>query len=570
MNEQGYWQRRRYTRRGVLRAGALGTAGLAGLAMLGCSSKQPAGGASTSSAGGTAAQRPQAGGTLNAYNNFNVGIFDPQGGSGASSNVLINSVYSHPFQYKLSTDPQTYLQYEVQADIAVSGESPDGQTWTLKLQPNGKFHSTAPVNGHAVEAEDVKASFTRAFAKPENSLKSLIPMIDPAQIQTPDAQTVVLKLKYPYGPFRETLTGGGTEILPREALVGSYDPLKTVIGSGPFVFDSFTPDVALGLKKNPTWYRSGLPYVDQVRAAIITDPATQVAQFTAGNLDVLHPPPNDLATVKQQNPKATILSQVGSSWAFLGHMNLPDSPWHDIRIRQAVSMALDRTAIKKVIFNNQYSDNQIIPAAVGKWMLPLDKFGDAQQYYQFNPDAVKKLLAATAGGPQLTRFLYPAKQYGAAFDSMAETITSMLNQAGFKIQLVAIDYNKDFIGGGKGALYGAYPPDALLFSADVVFANAEETLNSHFQSQSARNKPQVSDPDLDQMLAKMESTVDDASRLQQALDVQKYLAGKIYQISMPDALPSTAIQPSVHNFYVASSGGGAADTSAFPQLWLKR
>ncbi len=568
MDERSYWRQRRYTRRGVLRAGALTAAGLAGMSMLGCASNNTTGGAPKG--GGGAAQQPQAGGTLNAYNNFNVGIFDPQGGSGASSNVLINSAYSHLFQYKLSTDPNTFLQYEVQPDLAVSGESPDGQTWTFKLQPNAKFQNVPPVDGHAVESEDIKASFTRAFAKPENSTKSLIPMIDPAQIQTPAPDTVVMKLKYPYGPFRETLTGGGTEIMPRDALAGSYDPLKTVIGSGPFMFDSFTPDVALQLKKNPTWFRSGLPYVDQVRAAIITDASTQIAQFTAGNLDVLHPQPNDLTTVKQQNPKATVVSQVGSSWAFFGHMNLSDSPWHDIRVRQAVSMALDRTAIKKVIFNNQYSDNQIIPAAVGKWMLPLDKFGEAQQYYQYNPDAVKKLLAATAGGPQLTRFLYPAKQYGAAFDSLAETITSMLNQAGFKIQLVAIDYNKDFIGGGKGALYGAYPSDALLFSADVVFANAEETLNSHFQSQSARNKSQVSDPDLDQMLAKMESTVDDASRLQQAFNIQKYLAGKIYQISMPDALPSTAIQPWVHNFYVASSGGGAPDTNAFPQLWLKR
>jgi peptide/nickel transport system substrate-binding protein len=569
MGDQSYWQRwsaRRYTRRGLLRAGALGAAGLAGWTLLGCASAQQA----PSPASSGAAQQARIGGTFNAYNNVNVGIFDPQGGSGASSNVLINSAYSHPFQYKLGTDPKTFLQYQVDADIAVSGESPDAQTWTLKLQPKGRFHDVPPVNGHAVEAEDIKASFTRAFAKPENSTKSLIPMIDPAQIETPAPDTVVFKLKYPYGPFRETLTGGGTEILPREALAGAYDPLKTVIGSGPFLFDSFTPDVALMLKKNPSWYRPGLPYVDQVRAAIVPDVSQQIAQFTAGNLDVLHPQPNDVATVRQQAPKATLVSQLGSSWAFFGHMNLPDSPWRDLRVRQAVSMALDRTAIKKVVFNNQYSDNQIIPAATGKWMLPLDKFGDAQQYYQYNPNEVKKLLEATAGGPQLSRFLYPAKQYGPAFDAMSETISSMLNQAGFKIQLVAIDYNKDFIGGGKGALYGAYPSDALLFSADVVFANAEETLNSHFQSQSARNKPQVSDPKLDELLAKMESTVDDASRLQQALDIQKYLAGQIYQISMPDALPWTAIQPWVHNFLIAGSGGGAADTSAMPQLWLSR
>lgn len=566
MDESNYWRnavRRQYSRRGILRRGVLAVAGLTSAALLGCASNKKT--ASQAAGNAAASQTPQAGGTFNVSNNTNVAILDPQGGAGQSSNVLIGSVFSHPFKYILGTDPQVYLQYQVESDLALSAESPDAQTWTLKLQPNARFHDIPPVSGHPVQAEDVKATLTRAFAKPENSLKSLIPMIDPTQIQTPAADTVVFKLRYPYGPFKETLTGGGTEIMPREALAGTYDPAKVVIGSGPLMMQSYTPDVALILKKNQSWFTSGRPYVDQMRAAIIPDAAQQIAQFTAGNLDVLHPQPTDVSTVKAQNAKALAVSQLGSSWAFFGHMNDAASPWRDLRVRQAVSMAIDRAAIKKVIFNNQYTDNQVIPAAVGKWMLPQDKFGDAQQYWQFKPDEVKKLLQATSGGAQLTRFLYPVKQYGPAFDSMSETISSMLNQAGFKIQLVPIDYNKDFIGNGKGALYGSYPSDALLFSADVVFANAEETLNSHFQSQSSRNKPQVSDPTLDQTLAKMESTVDDKARLQQALDIQKYLAGMLYEIPMPDALVYTMLQPWVHNF---SIGGG--DSGAFPNVWLNK
>ena len=571
MGDRSYWERfgaRSYTRRGILRAGSLGTVGLASMALLGCSTNKQAAG--QAAAGNPTSQAPQTGGTFNTSNNSNVAVLDPQGGASSSSSILITSVYSRPFKYKAGTDPQTYLNYQAVSDLAVSAESPDAQTWTLKLQPNARFHDIPPVSGHPVQAEDVKASFTRAFAQPRNTYKSLIPMIDPAQIQTPDPDTVVFKLKYPYGPFRETLTGSGVEVMPREALAGAYDPLKVVIGSGPFLMQDYTPDVALILKKNPAWFQPGLPYVDQVRAAIVPDASQQIAQFTAGNLDVIRPQPNDVATVKQNNPKAAFISQLGSSYAFFGHMNDPASPWKDVRIRQAVSMSLDRAAIKKVIFNNEFTDNQIVPAALGKWMLPLDKFGDAAQYYQYNAGEVKKLLQATAGAPQLTRFLYPVKHYGPAFDSMAETISSMLNQAGFKIQLVGIDYNKDFIGGGKGALYGNYPADALLFSADIVFANAEETLNSHFQSASSRNKPQVSDPALDQMLAKMESTVDDNARLQQALDIQKYLAGKLYEIPTPDQLTYTALQPWVHNFYLVAGGSGASNPEAFPTVWLKR
>ena len=209
-----------------------------------------------------------------------------------------------------------------------------------------------------------------------------------------------------------------------------------------------------------------------------------------------------------------------------------------------------------------------MPASLGKWMLPVDKFGDPQQYYQFKPDDAKKLLAAASGGPQLTRFMSPVKNYGPAFDQMAETMVSMLNQAGFKIQLVPIDYTRDFIGGGKGALYGNYPADTLVYSADALFGNAEETLSSHFDSTSQRNKSQVNDPDLDPMLHKMLSVLDENQRLQAALDIQKYLAGKIYQISTYSELATTLLQPWVHNYCFGESN--VPSRYSFPNVWVKR
>jgi peptide/nickel transport system substrate-binding protein len=566
-----YWQRQmrgRYSRRSVLRATALGAAAMSTSALLACGTKSGAPSQSTTK-GSTAGGSPQSGGTYNTYNNVNLGIIDPQGGSAQSANGVLGPVYSHPFQFKSSSDQQTILSRDVVAEWAVSGESPDGQTWTLKIQPNLKWQNVAPVNGRAVDSADVKASFTRAFAKPENTYKGLYPMIDPAQIETPSADTVVFKLKFVYGPFKETMAGSGVELMPREALAGTYDPAKVMIGSGPFMLDSYTPDVAYVLKKNPTFYQQGRPYVDTVRGSIVPDPAQALAQFTAGNLDELRPAPNDVNTAKQNNPKATVISQVNStSYAFFGHMNDPASAWHDIRIRQAVSMAIDRDTIKKVVLNGQATENQIVPKALGKWMLPLDKFGGAQQYYQYKPDEAKKLLAATSGGPQLTRFMSPAKNYGPAFDQMAETIVSMLNSAGFKIQLVPIDYTRDFIGGGKGALYGNYPPDALVYSADALFSNAEETLASHFESKSQRNKPQVSDPQLDEQLSKMLSILDENQRLQAALDIQKYLAGQIYQISTYSDVVYTLLQPWVHNFYLGESNQSAR--YATPNLWVKK
>lgn len=157
-----------------------------GGAILACGSTKKtsspsAGASSTTVAAGT----PRQGGTFNTYNTANLGPLDPQGGAGQSTSIVTNSVYGGLFRFKSGTDPQVYLNLDTEPNLASSIESPDGQTWTIKLRSGARFHDVPPVNGHAVEAEDVKATFQRAFTVPNNTTKSLLTMIDPAQIQTP-------------------------------------------------------------------------------------------------------------------------------------------------------------------------------------------------------------------------------------------------------------------------------------------------------------------------------------------------------------------------------------------------
>src|SRR5207244_5657973 len=85
--------------------------------------------------------------------------------------------------------------------------------------------------------------------------RSVFDMIDADQIQTPDPQTVVLRLKYPYAPFRSLLAAPAYSwIVPREAMAGAYDPSRTVIGSGPFILENAQPDIAYTYRRNPEWF----------------------------------------------------------------------------------------------------------------------------------------------------------------------------------------------------------------------------------------------------------------------------------------------------------------------------
>jgi len=246
--ETEYWgrvfrarmQRRRFLLTGGAGAALAATAMSGGCALRGQSKK---GGPATT--GSPSSETPQPGGTLSYYLIGNPPSLDPQRTTAAPTFRTVGGVYSRLFRFKTAHDPSVAESKAPESDLAVSAESSDAQTWTVKLRPNAKFQNIAPVNGHAVEAEDIKASYLRAI-DPKNPNGGSLDMLDAGGIETPSPDTVVFKLKYPFAalPSMMAVPLYGW-ILPREAAAGTYDPAKQVIGSGPFILDSYTPDVAI-------------------------------------------------------------------------------------------------------------------------------------------------------------------------------------------------------------------------------------------------------------------------------------------------------------------------------------
>ena len=578
MDEDSYWsaQRlRRTSRRRLISWAAAGGAGLAASPLFACS--RSAGAPPRSDSGSTqnapqAAESPRPGGAFNAYLPYNAPL-DPHKVS-ANAQQAVSGVLSRLFRFKTGADPAVIADHNVEPDLAVSVEAPDVGTWTVKLRPDAKFHNVAPVNGHAVEAADIKATFARALdSATGNPNRGSLNMIDPSQIQTPDATTVVFKLAYPYAPFQKTLASPTySSIFPREILAGAYDPSKVVIGSGPFTLESYTPDVAYSYKKNSAWFENGKPYVDSIRVAVVPDTAQQLAQFSAGSLDEYMPGINDLATAKQRNPKATVIkADNGSPYPLYFQLGDPASPFLDIRVRQAFSMAIDRDALSKVIYNGETELTAFVPAYMGKWAQRLPDLDPAiGQFYKYNPTEAKKLLEAAGAANLQLKVAYIVNgggNFGPLYVKMGETIANMLNAVGVRTTLVQQDYNKDFIDTGKGSRQGYFDADTVLFAAVGFYTDADEWLFSYFHSKSTSNGEHLKDPALDAMIDKMRTITSEDDRLKAVLDIQRYIAQKAYVVPTVGTYQWIMVQPRVRNYQYSSSLG--RDTETYAKLSIQ-
>jgi peptide/nickel transport system substrate-binding protein len=592
-----YWtrmMRRRYSRRSVVRGALLGGAGMAAAAALACkgttTSSSSTGSPAKSASGGTTVSAlagldsrsgaepkgpPIKGGTLNWYLTGNPPSLDPTQNVSANTSGLAGAVYSRLFSYKWYFDVVQSLNLDTAPDLAQTAESPDAVTWTVKLRPNAKFQNIAPVNGHAVEAEDIKQSFLKATA-PQSVNAGNLGFIDPTQIQTPDKQTVVFKLNYPYAVFVASgLASRYSWIFPREAANGGFDPAKKMIGSGPWILDSVTPDVAITYKKNPDFYDAQKPYVDAVREAILPDPNARISQFASGHVDQLsNVLLNDVPTVQQENPKAESIHLINNANGIM-YYNLgdPKSPFQDIRLRQALAMSVDREAYAKAsgYQSGQYIQTFMVSPGIGKWAAVAEDYpSDTIQWYKYDPQRARQMMDAAGGSKLNVRMIYPTgNPVDQQLGGQAQTVFSMVKQLPWNVSYVTVDYNREWIAGGKGIGYpgGGVPADGMAWwGPGGVGPTVDEYVYNFYHSKGAGNLMHLNDLQVDSLIAKARATLKEDERVKAYKDVQFYIASKVYVLmGLVNGEVYTFISPRAQNYQL---GDIAAGLSNWAQMWL--
>jgi peptide/nickel transport system substrate-binding protein len=424
--------RRRVTRRRVVGLGLGGSAAAALLAACGGDGKQEDGEAGAGVQQGLQQGQQQAqqdetaegkpGGVYRYRTSTDYPTLDPYKSASFAAQFHGAFVYSRllAFESGPGVDPR---DYDLIGDAAQSWETPDGLTYIFKLRPNNRFHNIAPVNGRALDSGDVKFSYERftTVSPNQNALLNLV-----SSMETPDPQTVSFRLKLKYAPFPTQIASASEAFWLYAKEAAGYDPAKVQIGTGPFLFDKDTPSVGTEYSKSPAWWWQGRPYVDKVERIIIPETAQYLAQFIAKRIDSYAPTNDEVLEVRKQVPDAVLSkTDIGTGYGFIYFSGIEDSPFKDPRVRQAVSMALDRDSLLDGASNRQALEkagipidsaweNSVVAPGWKKWWIdPKDASFKEGQYYKFNLAEAKKLLAAAghANGFK-TEYHFTPTRYG--------------------------------------------------------------------------------------------------------------------------------------------------------------
>lgn len=324
-------------------------------------------------------------------------------------------------------------KFEYIGELASNVEtSEDGQTITLTLRENVKFH-----NGKQFTSADVKYTFEKlfesngyksgAFFDTENGKR----VAHIAALETPDEKTVIFKVTRPALKNQLLSNLVAIPIVPEGTAETQKD---SPIGSGPFKFVKFDPSQNTVEFESFAEYWEGAPKVTKLRVKTIPDASALQAELQNGAVDLAPVPSNlppDALNALSEMPNLKVEQFDGSNIQYIG-LNTQSAPLTNPKVRQAIGYAIDREKIiKELLLGQAKIANSILPESSWAYV--------PGTVYNYDPEKAKALLQEAGYKDEPIKFKFSAGN--AAFGSYAQAIHSSLLAVGLNIQIETLDPN---------------------------------------------------------------------------------------------------------------------------------
>jgi peptide/nickel transport system substrate-binding protein len=303
--------------------------------------------------------------------------------------------------------------------------SRDGRTWTFSLRKNARFS-----NGDPVKAGDAVWSLKRA-RDTKGPWKWALEAVE--DIQAKDDYTVVISLKEPWAPFLADISLFSNSILPEKVFKDAKpeDISNKPVGSGAYMLAEWKKGEELVMKANPHYYEKGVPKTPELRIRYIPDDNSRIIALQSGDVDGIDYPP--FSRMAELQKDARLEGQLNPSTQ-VSHLSLNtrEAPLNNVRFRQALAYATDRSAIvKAVCFGYCTPATTFLPMTT-----PL--FNKGSKGYPYDLTKAKQLVKESGVATPLTlKLLYRAND--AVHQPTAVALKEMWGKLGVTLELDPLD-----------------------------------------------------------------------------------------------------------------------------------
>jgi peptide/nickel transport system substrate-binding protein len=478
---------------------------------------------------GTSPGTPKTGGTLRVAQAEELRTLDPV----KSSQLVERAVYYQMYESLLAIDSRL----NIQPLLATKWETPDPTTYVFTLRTGVKFH-----DGTDLTAESVKFNIDRVLLAATSPRKAELASVK--SVEAKDSTTVIFHLKNPDAALLSQLVDRSGMILSPAAVqkAGADLGLKPLgAGTGPFQFVEWKRDDHLTLKKNPNYWKRGLPYLDEIIYRAIPNADAIAAGLKTGDIDVAHQvSAKDIGAIKS-NPDLIYKDIPGLSWWGV-RLNRGAGPFADLAKAKAVALAIDRAQILKTVYFN-VGNVSYGPIAPSSWA-----FDPSEKIYDKADPAKAK---ATASG---FTFSFLTQNRPDRIQE-AELIKDQLTKVGITANIRILEF---------GQLLNEL--DAHNFDAAILGwsgrIDPDGNIYQHFHTGAGNNYGRYSNPQVDKLLEDGRIASEQSKRKQLYQEAQRILVSEVANVFTRHEPAQQVTNKKVHNYQLFPD-----DMFRFAEVW---